>query len=324
MLFTITICVVVLLATNKTSWSQDAMFSQFYGNPLYLNPAFAGSKKCTRLILNYRNQPFPAFGTFATYSISGDMYSDKLSGGLGFNVIHDSRAQLLSHTQAGAFYAWQSRLSHTWSISLGFQTSYFNERIHSENLVFPDQYNPGGGTGASGETFSSTFDSHYIDFSSGFLIYNKNFYSGVSVHHLNQPERGIFQDQKLNIKYSFMAGYDFALTENSRVNTSNNITLSPNVIFQSQSGFTRLNYGMYAHIENFTAGLWLRHNLQHPNTLIFTFGLKQVNYAIGYSYDYSLSGFSSPQGGAHELGVLLNFNCPAPKNTYRILNCPTF
>ena len=36
--------------------AQDAMFSQFYANPLYLNPAFAGSNVCPRISLNFRDQ----------------------------------------------------------------------------------------------------------------------------------------------------------------------------------------------------------------------------------------------------------------------------
>ncbi|MFN2395224.1 MAG: type IX secretion system membrane protein PorP/SprF, partial [Bacteroidales bacterium] len=70
---------------------QDAIFSQFYANPLYLNPAFAGSEKCTRFVMNYRNQPYPAFGTFSSYSFSSDLYNERLSGGLGIHLLHDSQ-----------------------------------------------------------------------------------------------------------------------------------------------------------------------------------------------------------------------------------------
>ena len=35
--------------------AQDPEFTQFYANPLYLNPAFAGTARCPRLVMNYRN-----------------------------------------------------------------------------------------------------------------------------------------------------------------------------------------------------------------------------------------------------------------------------
>ncbi|MDP6908597.1 MAG: type IX secretion system membrane protein PorP/SprF, partial [Flavobacteriales bacterium] len=65
------------------AFAQDPQFTQFYANPLYLNPAFAGSKRCPRVIMNYRNQ-WPAIsGTFVTYSASFDMDINALHGGLG-------------------------------------------------------------------------------------------------------------------------------------------------------------------------------------------------------------------------------------------------
>ena len=36
--------------------AQDPQFTQFYANPLYLNPAFAGTARCPRICMNYRNQ----------------------------------------------------------------------------------------------------------------------------------------------------------------------------------------------------------------------------------------------------------------------------
>lgn len=318
MVFMLTVSIIVLLVAGKKAISQDAIFSQFYANPLYLNPAFTGAGQCSRLSMNYRNQPFPEFGTFSSYSISGDARVERLSGGLGFNVMHDNQGSLLSRTQAGAFYAWQNRLSQHLNINIGMQVSYLNSTIHISRLVFPDQQFSSGG-----ELIPAGDNIHAIDFSTGFLIYSNRFYSGVSVHHLNQPRVGLFDDHRLEMKYSLMAGYNFSIGQN-RNPSQDNIRVSPNVIVQLQGPFARVNYGMYAQIENLSAGVWFRQNFRQANTLIFTVGIMQVNYAIGYSYDYSLSGFTGVSGGAHEIGVLLNFNCQDPKSRYRILNCPTF
>ncbi|MCG8573993.1 MAG: type IX secretion system membrane protein PorP/SprF, partial [Flavobacteriales bacterium] len=46
--------------------SQDPEFTQFYANPIYLNPAFAGSHGCPRLNLNHRNQWPSISGAFVT------------------------------------------------------------------------------------------------------------------------------------------------------------------------------------------------------------------------------------------------------------------
>ena len=61
-------CFIILLTflwINQT-YGQDPIFTQFYSNPIYLNPAFSGTNKCPRFVMNYRNQ-WPAFpGAFIT------------------------------------------------------------------------------------------------------------------------------------------------------------------------------------------------------------------------------------------------------------------
>jgi type IX secretion system PorP/SprF family membrane protein len=318
--------VILLIGFQKRVFAIDPLFSQFYANPLYLNPAFAGSEKCTRMILNYRNQPYPSFGTYSTYSMSVDHYFDKLSGGLGFNVLQDDQGGLLSQTQAGVTYSFHGRLSREWYMNFGIQASYINYRLNWNELVFPDQFSPGlSSIIPSGEIQPEKISSHLADFSAGILFYKENLFAGVSTTHMSQPGTDFFQQQKLSIKYTFHMGYEFSpFSVRGRNLAGGSPTFAPNVIFQSQSGFNRFNYGVYATISPIITGLWFRHDLKHPNSLIFMLGVKQEKYRIGYSYDYSLSGFSGISGGAHELSVLRNFNCSGPNMKYRIINCPTF
>src|SRR6185295_17434324 len=58
--------------------AQDPEFTQFYANPLYLNPAFAGTARCPRICLNYRNQWPGISGTYVTYSASYDQHFDAI------------------------------------------------------------------------------------------------------------------------------------------------------------------------------------------------------------------------------------------------------
>ena len=75
----------ICIFTSIDLKAQDPAFSQFYANPLYLNPAFAGAapKGAPRTNLNYRDQ-WPGIGrTFITTSVSYDKHVDKVGGGLG-------------------------------------------------------------------------------------------------------------------------------------------------------------------------------------------------------------------------------------------------
>src|SRR5438034_6204383 len=86
--------------------AQDPEFTQFYANPLYLNPAFAGTARCPRICLNYRNQWPNISGTYITYSASYDQHFDKLAGGLGLLVTNDKAGQgTLTTTNASLMYS---------------------------------------------------------------------------------------------------------------------------------------------------------------------------------------------------------------------------
>src|ERR1700761_772165 len=77
--------------------AQDPQFTQFYANPLYLNPAFAGTARCPRIAMNYRNQ-WPNLGqgaSYVTYSASYDMHVNALAGGIGVLVTTDNQANKL-------------------------------------------------------------------------------------------------------------------------------------------------------------------------------------------------------------------------------------
>src|SRR5256885_16199202 len=103
---------VLLLALSYQGFAQDPEFTQFYANPLYLNPAFAGSARCPRLNLNYRNQ-WPALsGTFVTSSASFDQHFDGLSGGLGLLVLNDKAGEgTLTTTNISLMYSYQLNIT---------------------------------------------------------------------------------------------------------------------------------------------------------------------------------------------------------------------
>ena len=69
--------------------AQDPTFSQFFANPLYLNPAMAGTNIWPRISLNHRNLWTGIGKTYVTYSASYDQYVDKIGGGLGFAIAKD-------------------------------------------------------------------------------------------------------------------------------------------------------------------------------------------------------------------------------------------
>ena len=60
----------LIIVVKGDLFAQDPHFSQFYANPMYINPAFAGSTNHGRIVTNARNQWSSIAGTFTTMSAS--------------------------------------------------------------------------------------------------------------------------------------------------------------------------------------------------------------------------------------------------------------
>src|SRR5256885_13790187 len=102
----------VFILLTVSCFAQDPEFTQFYANPLYLNPAFAGSARCPRIELNYRNQWPSLTGTFVTYSASYDQHVDAISGGLGLLAVSDRAGEgTLNTNMISGIYSYQLTIS---------------------------------------------------------------------------------------------------------------------------------------------------------------------------------------------------------------------
>jgi len=93
----------LILGIFIDSKAQDPQFTQFYANPTYLNPAFAGTARCPRICLNYRNQWPNLSGTYVTYSASYDQHVDVMAGGIGLLVTTDDQARGTLKTTTASF-----------------------------------------------------------------------------------------------------------------------------------------------------------------------------------------------------------------------------
>ncbi|MCH2235878.1 MAG: PorP/SprF family type IX secretion system membrane protein, partial [Crocinitomicaceae bacterium] len=80
---------VLFIVFASSAFSQDPEFTQFYANPIYLNPAFAGTHGCPRLNMNHRNQWPSISGAFVTNSVSYDQFVNVLQGGVALMVTND-------------------------------------------------------------------------------------------------------------------------------------------------------------------------------------------------------------------------------------------
>jgi type IX secretion system PorP/SprF family membrane protein len=315
---------ICLFALNLKA--QDPHFSQYYANPLYLNPAFAGSERCPRFIMNYRNQ-FPAFGAYQTYSASYDQYSPALNGGLGLMVLRDDAGNgTLTSTEVSGIYSYHLKVSRKFFILAGFQATFRQRSLNWGSFTFPDQIDPFYGfVLPTSEVAPGSTTNNHVDLSTGLIGYTKNFFFGVAAHHLTQPNEAFFTNSQLPIKLTTHIGANIPITKKRLHNSIQNY-LIPNIVFQTQGPFTQITYGLAFARNGIAAGLGLRQNSVNIDAMILNVGFipDKLPWRIGYSYDYTISEFSNAGGGAHEISLAYQFPCKVKRKRIETIKCPKF
>ncbi len=310
--------------------AQDVLFSQFYANPLYLNPAFAGAKVCPRLNLNFRNQWPALVSAFTTVSFSYDQYIPNLHGGIGAYLLADRQGDhgALRSTTTAVMYSFRFQLFDEVFVNAALQAGVTNTRLDWESLRFPDMIDEVNGfTGLTSAQEPRRFNEWYLDFAAGVEVYSDNWYAGFAAHHLTQPDNGFYGVTRLPIKMTANAGCLINLAEESRRTSTLGLgtpVLSPNIVYQHQQTFNYFNYGVYLDWMPFMVGMWYRQSLDNPDAFVFQFGFQQDYFKIGYSYDVTVSKLANNTNGAHELSVGILLPCPEKKHKIKAIRCPSF
>lgn len=314
----------LMLVAPTESRAQDPEFTQFYANPLYLNPAFAGTARCPRLTMNYRNQ-WPALsGTFVTTSASYDQHVETVQGGLGLLVTNDRAGRTLNTTTVSGIYSYQQPISRTFSLKAGFQATYFQKSVDWDQLQFGDQIDPRRGFIYETQDVPRGGTINNVDFSAGLLGFSEKFFAGVAVHHLNEPNESlVVGTSRLPMKFTAHAGAVIPIDRRSRYSES---SISPNVLYRRQGEFQQLNLGLYVNKGPIVGGVWYRALFwqDYRDAFIVLVGIQTDVIRFGYSYDVTVSELTPATGGSHEVSMQIQFDCRPKRRKFRTISCPSF
>ncbi len=320
-----------MLMASGASMAQDIGFSQFYANPLYMNPAFAGTAVAPRISLTYRGQWPWLVSAFTTVSASYDQYVPDLHGGIGAIVMTDRVGDhgALSTNMLGVMYAFNFKVSREVNISAALQVSMVNTNLRwDEYLRFPDQINAEMGFAyPTGAQRPDKLSQWAADFNAGVVVYGSKWYAGVAASHLTQPNVAFYSEDRVPIKLTVHGGGLINVSEERRRQSSLSLgtpIISPNVIYQYQGGLHYFNYGLYLDWMPFLVGCWYRHGLENPDAFIFMVGAQHDHFKVGYSYDVSVSELSNSVLGAHEITVGILLPVPEQKHKVKAIRCPSF
>lgn len=313
--------------------AQDAQFSQFYANPLYLAPSFAGLTEGSRLGANYRNQWPELPGKFITYSFSFDHNFDAFNSGLGVLIFRDQAGSgYLRTTNIGVQYAYDFQVNNYWNIRPGVHFSYTERAIDFYKLIFNDQISGGNTLPGTIEIppLSKVGD---IDFGFSAMGYSELFWLGFSVDHLLRPNQSLYDFEnsdvlaaKVPVKYQVFGGTK--IVKQGRLIRPLVESIQLAFLFKKQQQFQQLDLGMYWYKNPIVLGVWYRGlpgiSKGGQDAIIFLAGYKIEQFNFGYSYDFTISRLIGSTGGVHEISLTYSWKSVRIPKKPRMVPCPDF
>ncbi|MCB9256072.1 MAG: PorP/SprF family type IX secretion system membrane protein [Chitinophagales bacterium] len=320
-------------------FGQDIRFSQFDLNPLYLNPAYAGSASDLVIGGNYRNQWFNVPGktipgAISSYNLSlNKRFGNVLVGGIGFNAFQSYKGEgFYKHNHFGFSYSWHMPLqTENLNIYFGTGVAYNQLGVDFNRLTFSDQISATQGYLNTPSSFIPQINGRksYLDINTG-IVLKGNISKSISTEfsfaadHLTKPNISLNNLQEsLPIKYSTFGSISFKVKKDK-------LYINPKILIENQNPFNTYTVGFnmyvvnryfYAQTINYSKPLYwglyyqtTKFELSNTNSLIFLaghtgkFGSSNTRYQIGASYDFSVGGLNFRSRGTGEISMNVIFD----------------
>lgn len=296
------------LSATLVHAQQDAQFSQFMFNGIYINPAYAGYKEQLNVSAFFRRQWTDVPGSPATVSLAVDAIANENKVGLALQL-SDDRYGAQRNFSGYANYAYRIRMNEDGSsrLAIGLGVGVVQLGIDGTKLNpnDPEIDQP------MGKQSSTVPDARM-----GIFYSNNRFYAGFSVdnliaHALNK-ERYPFMPKPVAHYY---------LTAGMLLPLSQDVQLKPSFLFKDdQGGPTSLDLSTFLIIAD---KVWigggyrtavklynkplLQNNLQSSSSAVMAAQIFIGNFRMGYAYDFPVGPLRGEGGSTHELSLACYF-----------------
>lgn len=329
-------CVILLISSLllfSNIRAQDASFSQYYSNPLNINPALTGHfDEVARAGISYRNQwaavlvnPYETIGFEAEMKLKeGNEKSGPLAAGL--SLLRDKAgASGFTITRASLSLSYIQQLGRRQFLGAGIQAGLGQYNMNYSELFWGNQYNP-----ATNE-FDATLATGEPN------IRNKFSYSSVSAG-LNYAYKSADFKRKRNEGFMFNLGGSFcqniipknSFYDNAKTHISGrylvhsdayiglsayHLGIVPRIFFASHAGLNEivagaaLNYRAQKESAAFNFGLYHRLN----DAFIPYIGLEFSGFTLGFSYDAGTGALSKDVKNTNGLELNLMWHLGSEK-----------
>lgn len=276
---------------------QEANFSQYFFDPLLVNPAYAGSRDAFSGTLTYRNQWLGGIsGAPVTEGV--DIHSpvgDNI--GLGLQLSNDQAGPLRTTVVTGIF-TYTIHITHETKLAFGLAGSLNDIGVNFNEINVETPDDPAFPT--------NSLTALIPDANFGIYLYRDNFYAGLSANHLIQSNWAL-QSVPITAVPTAYFYREYYLTAGYVARLSDNFSLRPSILAQYVNAAPALGEldASLIYLQRFYFGLGLRNSVRNgiPGTdnelvinLEYDFGNK---FRLGYSYDLSLD----PAGNVYSTGT---------------------
>jgi type IX secretion system PorP/SprF family membrane protein len=319
----------LVLITLSVS-AQDIHLTQYYHNPLLLNPAQAGLACNWRAGINYRSQWGSVTSPYKTTAGYFDIpvflnRSRSAALGLGVGIFNDVAGTGALTTMdimptVALHLGFGDEDPQRYHFSIGLQPSYRQKKVDINKLSWESQWDGNiiDPYRSNGETSLQTGTVGAFDLNSGFQFTavpsdNLSFFVGASIFHLLAPVESFYQSttNKLDSRKVINLGAKYTVNEK--------LTVIPSVLIMAQAKASEknlgaeVNYNLTGEEDAFAIFGGAFYRWKDATQLMG--GIELNRFRVALSYDINMSGLHnvSRYRGGFELALMYKAPCYPPR-----------
>lgn len=275
---------------------QDAGFSMYFFNPLFINPGYAGSREALSGTLVARTQWMGMAGAPVTQSLTLHSALPNVKVGLGLQIYND-QAGPMHNTGINATYAYHITVNDKTKLSIGITGMLNNISVGWSSINIEKPADP---------AFSGNAAMSWVgDASTGIYLYKTRFYLGLSANHLLQSRFGLTHAPGADLAKFYRQYY---LTSGFVVPVNEIIDFRPSLLLKyvnAAPGVGEINGTFIFYQRLFLgAGYRIGKRINMPGSDNMLIGIIEFEITpslrIGYSFDYYLNQSGAYNSGTHE------------------------
>lgn len=304
----ILIIAIALCGTATVNAQQDALYSMYMFNGVFLNPAYVGTKGGPSLTAMYRHQWSGFEGAPRSFNVSFDTPFKKELYAVGATMHYD-RLGDEQKIKVDFDFAFKIKIKNESNkIALGIRGGLMHYQVKPEN------YQP-----ADGVSFDQVLEQDYNallpNFGFGIYAYGKRYYVGASIPHLinvNFRSNTEFIDEDevaRQFRHIFATAGVVLGKENGKIMFKPSILYkwSSNAPMDFDFNFSVLFFNRFWTGVSYRIGGDMDNKKGEALIALVKFKATQL-IEIGYAYDHTLSKLTPFNSGSHELMIGFDFS----------------